>query len=72
MTKVIQSSPVNPSNKLGAATITIAIIELARFLAQHFAPSLYDPALWSAFTPIVMFAVGYYVKDEASVVVVQP
>jgi hypothetical protein len=70
VTKVIQPSPVNPTNKLGAATITVAIIELARFLVQHFAPDYYDAALWSALTPIIMFAVGYLVKDEANISVV--
>lgn len=68
--KIVQPT-INPTRKLGAATITVALIELARFLVQHFAPEFYDAALWSALTPIVMFAVGYFVKDEANVVVAQ-
>lgn len=67
--KIVQPS-VNPTNKLSAATIAVALVELSRFLVQHFAPGFYDAALWSALTPVVVFVVGYFVKDEANVAVI--
>lgn len=67
----VNQATINPTNKLSAATISVALVELARFLVQHFAPEFYDAALWSALTPIVVFVVGYFVKDEANVVVAQ-
>jgi hypothetical protein len=68
--KIVQPS-MNPTNKLSAATISVAVVELSRFLVQHFAPEFYDAGLWSALTPMVVFAVGYFVKDEANIVVVK-
>lgn len=63
MASLVPQPNMNPTRKLSAAVIATAGMELARFLVQHFAPTFYDPALWSAMTPIVVFAVGYAVKD---------
>lgn len=63
MASLVPQPNMNPTRKLSAAVIATAGMELTRFLVQHFAPSFYDAALWAALTPIVVFAVGYFVKD---------
>ena len=67
--KIVQPS-ANPTNKLSAATISIALVELSRVLVLNYAPGFYDPVLWSALAPLVVYAVGWFVKDEANVAVV--
>lgn len=56
-----------PTRKLSAATIALAIVELAWVLLVNFAPSYADPNLKAAITPVVVFLVGYMVKDEPNV-----
>lgn len=61
---VIKQPTINPTRKLSAAVIVTAAMELARYLVQHFAPQYYDPGLWSAMAPVIVFVAGYFVKDE--------
>lgn len=64
--KVNQPS-ANPTRKLSAATIALAVVELAWVLLINFAPSFADPNLKAAVTPLVVFLVGYMVKDAPNV-----
>lgn len=57
----------NPTRKLSAATIALAAVELAWVLLVNFAPSYADPNLKAAITPVVVFLVGYMVKDAPNV-----
>lgn len=61
--KVTQPKP-NPTNKLSAAAVSAAVMELAKVIVQNIWPNFYDPALWAALTPLVILGVGYLVKDE--------
>lgn len=65
--KVNQPS-INPTRKLTAAVIATAVMEIARVLSQQLFPGVFDLAFWSAMAPIVVFAVGYFVRDDANVV----
>jgi len=47
-------------------------MELLRVLVQNFWPGFDDAALWPALAPIAVFAVGYFIKDEANVVLAVP
>lgn len=56
-----------PTRKLSAATVALATVELLWVLLVNFAPSYADPNLKAAITPVVVFLVGYMVKDEANI-----
>lgn len=57
----------NPTNKLTAAVVGVAVVEVIRvFLANTF-PGWADPSMWAALTPIVVFACGWFVKDRPNV-----
>lgn len=63
----VSQPTLNPTRKLSAATIALAAVELAWVLLVNFAPSYADPNLKAALTPVVVFLVGYLVKDDANV-----
>lgn len=69
MTTVVQPS-LNPTNKLTAAVVGVAITEVARTLLANLAPGWSDPAMWTALSPIIVFACGWFVKDAPNVPVV--
>lgn len=53
--------PTNaPSRKLSAAILAGALVALARWAV----PALNDDALWIGLTPLVIWAVGYLVRDK--------
>jgi len=68
----INQPTINPTNKLSASVIAIAIIEIARVITHNFFPAFDDAGLWTALSPVVVFAIGYFVKDEANVVLAVP
>jgi len=63
----VSQPTVNPTRKLSAATIALAVVELLWVLLVNIAPSYADPNLKAALTPVVVFLVGYMVKDEPNV-----
>lgn len=65
---LINQPSMNPTRKLTAAIAATAVMELAKVLTMHFAPTWYSPELWAAMSPLVVLLVGYFVKDEANVV----
>ncbi len=68
MAKIVQATP-NPTRKLTAAVIGVAVCEVARTALSNFAPGWSDPAMWTALSPVIVFACGWFVKDEANMVV---
>lgn len=64
--KVNQPS-INPTRKLTAAVIATAGIEVTRIVAEQVFPGVFDGAFYAAISPIVVFGVGYFVKDEPNV-----
>ena len=63
----VSQPTLKPTNKLSAAAIAAAVIELAWVIVSNFWPQYADPNLKAALTPLVVFAVAYFVKDEANV-----
>ena len=67
--KTVNQPTLNPTRKLTAAVIAAAVTELTRVMLNQLAPGVFDPAFWTAMSPIIVFAVGWFVKDEPNVVV---
>lgn len=59
----------NPTRKLSAAVIGAAFMAVAGLIVKNAAPDWYDPDVFAAITPIVIFALGYYVRDRPNVVI---
>jgi hypothetical protein len=70
MSNTVSQPSINPTRKLSAAVIATAVLELLRVGLGHFLPGTFDPAFWAAMSPVFIFAVGWFVKDEPNVVVV--
>lgn len=68
----INQPTINPTNKLTASVVAVAVIELARVLVHNFLPGFDDAGLWTALSPVAVFLVGYFIKDEANVVLAVP
>ena len=69
MEVTVNQPTINPTNKLTAATIGIAVVEVMRVVVGNLAPEWSDQALWPALSPIIVFACGWFVKDEPNVMV---
>ena len=58
---------INPTNKLTASVIAVALMNVARIVIEAAWPNTTDQALWIALDPIAVFAVGYWIRDDANV-----
>lgn len=67
----IDQGTQNPTNKLTAAIVAAAIVAVGQSLADVFWPGIFDQKVWTALFPIAVWGAGYFVKDEATVVMVQ-
>lgn len=65
---IVQPS-ANPTRKLSAAVVGAAAMAVFGLILRNAAPEWYDPSVLAALTPIVIFALGYYVKDRPNVLV---
>ncbi len=63
----VSQPTLNPTRKLSAAAVALALVELAWVLLVNYDPSYAEPHLKAALTPVVVFPVGYVVKDDATV-----
>ncbi|MHA6641363.1 hypothetical protein [Mesorhizobium sp. A623] len=59
----------NPTRKLSAAVIGAALMAVAGLIVKNAAPEWYDPEVFAALTPVVIFGLGYYVRDRPNIVV---
>lgn len=67
MTTVKQPT-ANPTNKLTAATLGVALMNVARVIVDNLWPSAVNEAFWIAIDPLVIYLIGYYfIKDEPNV-----
>lgn len=71
MSNLVNQVSQNPTNKLSAAVIAAAVVSLSRAVTSHFWPEFADQSLWDALLPIAVYLAGYFVRDEATVVVTQ-
>lgn len=56
-----------PTRKLTAATLGAALVAVARLTTQNLAPEWSSEEVWSAALPVVVFACGYVVRDNANI-----
>jgi hypothetical protein len=67
MANTVHQPSANPTRKLSAAVIGIAIVEVARTALTNFAPEWSEPSMWTALSPVIVFACGWFVKDEPNI-----
>ena len=70
MANTVTQGSNNPTNKLTAAVVGVAIVEVARTALANFAPGWSDPAMWTALSPVIVFACGWFVPDAPNIMVV--
>lgn len=70
MANTINQPSANPTNKLTAAVVGAAIVEVARTSLANFAPEWSEPAMWTALMPVIVFICGWFVPDAPNIVVV--
>lgn len=61
--EAVNQPTANPTNKLTAAVVGVAIVEVIRTGLANFAPGWSDPAMWTALSPVIVFACGWFIKD---------
>jgi len=62
----VNQPSMKPTKKLTAATAAAAALSVSGLVVRNLWPEWYDAAVWSALTPIAVFALGYVVRDEAT------
>jgi hypothetical protein len=62
----VNQPTAKPTNKVAAATIAAGVAEVSRLIIQNIWPEWYDAGTWAALTPVLVLALGYFVKDEAN------
>ena len=67
--ELIDQPRANPTRKLSAAVLGAAMMAVAGLIVKNAAPGWYDPEVFAALTPVVIFALGYYVRDRPNVAV---
>lgn len=70
MANIVNQPSRNPTNKLTAAVVGSAVVEVLRALANHFFPDFAQPELWTALAPVIVFGCGWFISDAPNVVVV--
>lgn len=63
----VNQPTLNPTNKLTAATVAAMVMEISRIVTINYAPEWYSPELWGALTPVVVFVMGWLIKDQPNV-----
>lgn len=63
----VSQPTVNPTNKLTAATVGSAVIAVAGLILKNLFPIWYDPDVLLSVSPIVIFALGYIIRDKPNV-----
>lgn len=70
MAGTISQPSANPTRKLTAAVVGVAIVEVARTTLANLAPEWSEPAMWTALTPVIVFCCGWFISDAPNIVVV--
>ena len=70
MDNTIHQPGKNPTNKLTAATLSGAVMSVVGLVLKNMAPEWYDAEVILALTPIVLFAVGWFVPDAPNQIVI--
>lgn len=70
MANTVKQPSYNPTNKLTAAVLGAAVVEIAQIALANLAPTWTTPALWNALTPVIILACGWFVPDRPNIMVV--
>lgn len=71
MAELVKQGSRNPTRKLTSAVIGAAFMSVSGLIIKNVLPEWYDAATWAALTPVVIFGLGYFTHDEATIVVTQ-
>lgn len=66
MSNLVVQPTLNPTRKLSAAVVAVAVMEVLWVILNNLAPTWADPSLKAALTPVIVFIAGYLIKDEAT------
>lgn len=66
---LINQPSSQPTNKLTAATLAAALVPAIGLFVRNLFPEWYDPEVIVGMTPVMVFLIGYFVKDEPNIVV---
>lgn len=64
MAETVAQQSANPTRKLTAATVGAALISGTGLVLKNVAPEWYDPQFLLDMSPIVIFGLGWFVKDR--------
>lgn len=59
----INQPSINPTRKLTAATVGAALVSVSGLVLRNLVPDWYDAEVMMAITPIVVFGLGYLIRD---------
>ena len=65
----VKQPTINPTNKLTAAMVGSAAISIIGLILKNLFPEWYDPQVLLNATPLVVFACGWFIKDNPNVVI---
>jgi hypothetical protein len=68
MADLVKLPTSNPTRKLSAATLGAAAMSVTGLIIKNVWPQWYDAEVWLNLTPVVIFALGYFTHDEATIV----
>ena len=68
---VVDQQTFNPTNKLTAAMIGTLGWAVTKAFVTNFFPEFDDQYLWEAALPVFVGLPGYFIRDQATTVVVQ-
>lgn len=71
MADLIRLPTSNPSRKLSAATMGAAFMSVSGLIIQNIWPQWYDAEVWLNLTPVVIFGLGWFTHDEATIVMTE-
>lgn len=60
-----------PTNKLTAATLAAAIMPAFGLVLHNLWPQWYDPEVVMGMTPVLVYLLGYLIKDAPNITVIQ-
>lgn len=60
-----------PTNKLTAATLGAALVPALGLILRNAFPNWYDPDVLLGMTPIVVYLLGYLIKDDPNITIIQ-
>lgn len=68
MDTVVNQPSSQPTNKLTAATLAAALIPAIGLIMRNLWPDWYDADVLMGTTPVLVYLLGYLIKDEPNIV----